>query len=334
MRAMERPRLILVEGVPGTGKSTLAQTVTHALHAAGTPSHWWYEQQRDHPLYPFDDRASQSAVAVRVFGGDHPSVVDDVLVRWHALAASLAAPESPTVVMDGMLFGHLTWTLFPAAIEPEEIAGYVHSAASLVSVLHPVLINLTVDDVDAHLERLAARRGAPWMERSVAGATDNPYARARGYEGIDGAARYWRDYSTLTARLFDELPIARTRIAIDDGWQKSQGAALRFLGLEPAPNVGRAIDLSDIAGRYDSTDDAPATDRCEVRVEGAAAVIDGMSGVWRATPLAPRGAATFDVFSLPVTLSFARDGAAVTMTRSGPQLLSGPHPARYRRIDA
>jgi thymidylate kinase len=43
-------RLIVVEGLPGSGKSTFSQALTHAFEAAGTNARWYSELELDHPI--------------------------------------------------------------------------------------------------------------------------------------------------------------------------------------------------------------------------------------------------------------------------------------------
>src|SRR5438132_1407057 len=43
-------RLIVIEGSPGSGKSTTAQWLARQWQVAGRPCRWIYEQQPDHPV--------------------------------------------------------------------------------------------------------------------------------------------------------------------------------------------------------------------------------------------------------------------------------------------
>lgn len=59
---MRNTKLILLEGIPGSGKSTLAQCIAHMLARQGIACQWFYEEEKNHPMYVFHDQASLTAV--------------------------------------------------------------------------------------------------------------------------------------------------------------------------------------------------------------------------------------------------------------------------------
>ncbi len=55
---MRTTNLVLIEGLPGSGKSMSGQRLTLQLDRLGVPARWWHEEHPGHPLYPFSDEAS------------------------------------------------------------------------------------------------------------------------------------------------------------------------------------------------------------------------------------------------------------------------------------
>src|SRR6266568_5998751 len=86
-------KLVLLEGMPGSGKSTLAQFLVRRLEANRVPATWFYEEDRDHPLYPFHDVASLQHVVADLFSGKHTGVIADVLSCWRTFAELTAAAD-------------------------------------------------------------------------------------------------------------------------------------------------------------------------------------------------------------------------------------------------
>ncbi|MCA9022781.1 MAG: AAA family ATPase, partial [Planctomycetaceae bacterium] len=50
---MDDTRIILVEGMPGTGKSTVSQFVHQHLQTRGYDSYWYHEEAATHPVRLF-----------------------------------------------------------------------------------------------------------------------------------------------------------------------------------------------------------------------------------------------------------------------------------------
>ena len=80
---MRKTKLILIEGIPGSGKSTLAQFIAHTFTQRSIACQWWYEEEKDHPLYVFHDRVSLQHTIDALTDGHYDQIVKAALERWH-----------------------------------------------------------------------------------------------------------------------------------------------------------------------------------------------------------------------------------------------------------
>lgn len=48
--------LLLIEGVPGSGKTTLAEMICNNLCAKGVNTNWYLEEAKDHPVHPHNGK--------------------------------------------------------------------------------------------------------------------------------------------------------------------------------------------------------------------------------------------------------------------------------------
>jgi thymidylate kinase len=307
-------RLVLVEGIPGAGKSSTCQLVRRGLDAAGRPAVWWHEAQRGHPVYLFDDRASLRATLADLDAGRSAAVVERALDRWAAFVDG-ARRRDEVVLVDSCLHGYLTWTLFWYDRPADEIEQYVAAVERIVQPLEPRLVYLRQDDVGATLARATDMRANGHRELSVERAERSRYGQRRGLRGFDGLVAYWEAYRALTDRLVDRSALTRLTLPSRIGWPARRRRLLAFLALPAArPPAG---DLARFAGQYEGT---------EVRVERGDLYAHDLPDRWRRLRLVPLGGAAFEVESLPHRVDFEEDGRGrvVGLRVTGPPMLVGP----------
>lgn len=310
----ETPRLVLFEGLPGSGKSTAAQQLLLAERAAGRRRCWWYEEQIDHPLALFHDAASLHAVIADVFGGDHRRVIAVALERYERLADKVM--EGERLVIDGQLVGGLGWTLHAADVDTVEIGAYLQTVAEVVANAGGVVVLLAQTDPAVALHDLLDRRGTEWSDAFVARTLGSPYASRRGLEGEAGAAETWSAYQRLAV---DSLAGHAGVLIIDDadGLSPRSEAITAALQLPTQLDTAAASADLDHVGTYTAASGAATL---KIGADHDHLTIDGVAGVWPHTRLLRVGSGSFVVESLPVTVTLAATGDGATIELACPAL--------------
>jgi uridine kinase len=74
-------KLILIEGMSGSGKSTAAQYLALAISQSGSKSDWYHEEQTNHPIYTEEyDRYLES--------GQVNKFVTKIISNWEKFLAN------------------------------------------------------------------------------------------------------------------------------------------------------------------------------------------------------------------------------------------------------
>ena len=338
---MRDTKLVLFEGIPGSGKSTAAGRLHRACAQLGLPNQWWYEETKGNPLHTYHDWPSMDRELGDIFSGDaarRGKVVESTLARWETLGTALADGRE-LGILDGMLLGSLTWTLFPAGAPEEEITAYLAEAERRVAPAKPCLVYLRQPSPADVVRRVAERRGSGWAEGKAKQYGGLPYSKARGYTGLDGLVAYWEDYQRLADRLFERSALTKHLVTVDpDDWESSWRQIADFLMLSPAAGAAPASSgaaLERYAGTYSFTH-GDKESRCEVALRDGLLLLSGLPGVWRETPLVPAtsgGEARFALESYPFDLTFEvdNDGTVGGAHVSGPPPLFGTMPERLLR---
>jgi thymidylate kinase len=330
---MRDTRLVLFEGIPGSGKSTTAQFIAQALADQGYPVRWWYEEELGHPVYLFRDLPGLTQVREDLHGGRYRAVIAAALRQWHRFAAQVGAGEE-IVVVDGCLFGYLAWSLFPLDVSPAEIMAYIAEVEAIIAPLNPALIAFRQEDIAHSFARVCARRGGNTEARFVSNATESRYGQRHNLRGFAGLVDFWSEYRRLIDTACATSPFPVLTIETDSAeWSSYQRRCLAFLGLTPEATASPVVTNPNwYTGTYHAEQGDTLVDVLIDAADGRL-VLDGLPELWLRTPLLPRGEDTFALEGLPFTVTFGsgQDQEASDLRLSGPPLLSGTLPTTFVR---
>jgi hypothetical protein len=318
------PRLVLVEGLPGSGKSTTAQWLAGALARSGRRSRWFYEEQVPHPVVG----------GARSRYNSWAEYVDERVEHWRAFVSAVRGSEVVTVLESAFLQGPIFATLEQDA-DPPTILDLVERIADAIVPLDPVLVYLEAGDADDAMKRIWGYRGERWTEHHVARFGTSVFARARGVSGLDGFLCFWREHHRLQQQAVAATRLRTTVLEAAEGDRDAlRDAVACFLGLALTGDVVReAVDLHRVAGSYRGPAGGRTSD-IRIDVAGGWLVLDGL--LWPRNRLLPRGGDVFDAEGWPLALVFEHDqpGGASAVRVEGPELTWGSVAGRYVRLPA
>lgn len=193
-------RVVFIEGLPGSGKTTLAKHLCEVERLAGHASEWHLEEAADHPVHPH-------ALSARKAHDDFPF---RCLQSWQRFADRTRS-EDTLHILEGSAFQ--STVRFMMEQDREGIAGYFAHFEEIVSPLQPSFIYLRPVDAVAHSQATASFRGPNWTRKVAAYIEQTPYARRRGLRGEAGMHRFWADYAQVCDALVAQLAMPVTPIA-------------------------------------------------------------------------------------------------------------------------
>jgi hypothetical protein len=233
---MRETRLIFVEGLPGSGKTTTASWLASRLQAERLRVNLFLEHPPEHPLnvgghlHPSGDTTGE-AFFLRYTAA---RFVHESLQRWHAFVRAALQAEAISV-LDSYPFQNTVRVLLQLNATPACMQEYAGQVEALVMPLQPVLMYVNHRDLSQafhHLSTISAQRGQAWTDYMVELVTHCPYARARHLAGFSGALAVLRDYKQVTDSLLRHSRVPR--IVLEDcagGWEGCYEQIEAFLGL-------------------------------------------------------------------------------------------------------
>jgi hypothetical protein len=226
-------RLIFVDGLPGSGKSTTAERIATDLAERGIPRRLLREREIDHPLNVGGDlHPSGNTTGAGMFATyTVDSFVDESLARWRAFAAQARDSERVNV-LDSYPFQNSVRVLLQMDADLGTVAAYEARVAEEAAGLAPVLIYLDPGDAERSIHDIAARRGPAWTDYAISVITDCPYASARGLRGMDGAVAVLRSYKEWLDESVGRLACPKLALtACQHRWPDCRSEIRDFLGI-------------------------------------------------------------------------------------------------------
>ena len=295
-------KLVLVEGNPFTGKSTLSEYVALQLGLNGHAAEWVPEGVMLDRYFPH---------VLAVLDQTQPVSEESLWADWSAFVQTVKSAPA-TFVVDAAISYAAVYPLLAEDRPHAAIRAMVTRIAELCAPLHPRVIHLTGDQ-----ERIArasiVERGDKWEKQLVDQSDATPYQKARGRSGVEGAIAFLQE----TQGLMDVVLEA-------GGWQTltldvtsadretNQRAMLSFLGIDEVqvdPPV-LVAPLQAYTGTYAQEDpDDPGGNigtgtigTLEVRIEQDRLVLyqPGM----RLGPLVPVSATRLHLMATPLNVEF------------------------------
>jgi thymidylate kinase len=289
-------KLIVVEGLTGSGKSIMAHFIARQLQYNGIPASWVHEGDEPHPIL-IDVKSGIEAYMA------------EAQARWAAYVDRVGSSDEVKVV-EGCYFNNGIESLLAHNVDRPRTLEYADELQALIEPLNPTLVYLVQGDVASALERSFKDRGTGFKDYVIQFATGLPLAKRRGWQGYEGMVMYWREFVTLTDELFDRHRIRKIKVDNSAGnWDDCNQQVLDCLAIPLIPEL--RVSPSDAARLVGLYKDRRTGREFTVQYEDGGLTINVFLGV--RTKLVPRADKAFLTEGWHFDISFEPDGPSGTM---------------------
>jgi hypothetical protein len=209
-------RLILIEGMIGSGKTTTALWVGDWLARQGESARVFREGAADHPIRTRAEDRLRAAAGQQLPGSaadagaerSPRAYADD---QWRRLAERCLR-DRQTIILESSFLQNSVMPAFidgaPGRTVDEAFTRIVRQAAPA----GPLLVYLRPADIGAAIARVHRVRGEPWSSRNVAFVENSPWARRRNLQGQDAVVKLYQAWEPVAARLYSRYPFPKIMV--------------------------------------------------------------------------------------------------------------------------
>jgi len=253
-------KLVLVEGLPFTGKSTLSEYAALQLGLNGHAAEWVYEGVMLNKYFPH---------VKAVLDQTQPLSEELLWADWSAFVQAVKSAPA-TFVVDAAISYAAVNPLLREDRPHAAILDKVTRIAELCAPLHPRVIHL-MGDQERLVRASIVERGDKWQKQLVGQSDAAPYQKARGRSGVEGAIAFFHETQELMDAVLDAGGWQTLTLDVTSADREAnRRATLSFLGIDEVevkpPALAAALEA--YTGTYAEEDPDGPVGTLEVRIEG------------------------------------------------------------------
>jgi hypothetical protein len=190
-------KLILIEGLPGSGKSTTTGYLRAALQRNGFDCRQYLEEDDPHPIPGLDFELK--------------GLSGKVIPLWEAFVEQ-ATQEPAITIIESRLWQNTAMFMYMGGCDTDEIFTLNQQMWNAIMPLSPALLYLDQDDTEEALRRLYTFRGNEWMQWALETTTSYAWFRSRGLNDFAGWVRFFKEWRGVVEELFRDWPGKKMKI--------------------------------------------------------------------------------------------------------------------------
>jgi len=248
---MHKNKIIFVEGVPGTGKSTLAQFIAIQLEKNGFKTKWYHEALDDHFLNDLSIHLNNDNYSFKE-GSDADTFIKTAIDLWKK-AISKAEKEDKTLVVDAGLASMFLVLMFND-VPSETVKRAVKEFYPLFtsdSVVIQYYTNNENHSVDIWNDR------AQWAKKSVIKQVEEiPFVKRKHLKGEDALIFEQSKIQEFMTELINSFSIKKLRIEISErNYSSYRTQVLDLLYLKNINYAYNEPELEKFCGIYQNQEE-------------------------------------------------------------------------------
>jgi hypothetical protein len=190
-------KLILIEGIPGAGKTTCTEHIGTYLQQRGIECRWYFEEDDPHPIACLEMKLQELAMKLPA--------------QWAGFVEQ-ASREQAVTIIESRLWQNTALFMFMDEYPIDEIVECHQLVWKELKPLAPALIYLHQDDIEKAMKRLYTVRCKSIIKKDLEATSHYKWFQRRDVQGIDGWVQFFGEWQAVAERLYNDWPYRKTKI--------------------------------------------------------------------------------------------------------------------------
>ena len=284
---MIQNRLILLEGLPGLGKSTIAQFIALTLNGNSIKCKWYHENDKDNPFREIEDELTTSA--------------EKAISLWKKFILDIKKTDFVHII-DSSFLQNIISTLIENDFDRDEIIKTAFELEEIISELNPLLIYFFYNNSNEYVNYLCKIRDDDWVKRHLKIDLETPFSLKRKLIGKNG----WETLFSYTSDMYEDI-INRFKIDVlkfetsQLDWHNYKSNILSYLKVDQSQEKNNKELFLKYCGKYQGTKQYINL-KVEIKLYDCDLIISGFEATDKR--LIKITNETFALESLPYTFTF------------------------------
>lgn len=190
-----KTNLIIVEGLPGCGKSTTAAMIAEELQKKGKQVVCVDEGVQEHP-------ADYAAYDFPDFETERKKILD----KWRSFAEGA---DIDTIYVFNCIYlqNPMCETMMRFGMDEESSKGYIAEITKVIKPLNPIIIYIDESDVKAAIDSVLDERGTDWLNAVIDYHVSQGYGKKNNLTGYEGYIKCLEERRIRELRILQGLDI-------------------------------------------------------------------------------------------------------------------------------